>query len=107
MTAKAVTPDGDIPAGYTFLLQFLIHVLSYDKSSGARPEDVTVEELNQGRSPALDLGSLYGRGPRDAEDARSYSDEVHLKVGTTAAVRDELRIRAFPMSRRDCRNFRR
>lgn len=92
MVAKPVTPDSGVPAGYTFLAQFIAHDLTWDKTAASFAENVTVAELNQGRSPALDLDSLYGRGPRDAEDARFYSDEVHLKVGTTAAVRDEIRV---------------
>jgi hypothetical protein len=56
-----------------------------DRTAADLGETVTVAELLQGRSPALDLDSLYGRGPH-GEDARFYADGVRLKTGTTAAV---------------------
>src|SRR3954463_1297604 len=41
----------------------------------------------QGRSPSLDLDSLYGAGPGDPESARFYeADGEHLKTGKTVAV---------------------
>jgi hypothetical protein len=47
--------------------------------------DVTVDELVQGCSPALDLDSLYGRGP--VQDKHFYrSDGIKLRIGTTAAI---------------------
>ena len=40
----------------------------------------------QGRSPRLDLDSLYGNGPGDAGSAKFYeADGLHLKTGTTIA----------------------
>ena len=41
-------------------------------------------ELLQGRSPRLDLDSLYGNGPGNPQSAKFYeSDGMHLKTGTT------------------------
>ncbi len=37
----------------------------------------------QGRSPVLDLDSLYGAGPSDPVSAEFYSDGLRLKMGTT------------------------
>jgi hypothetical protein len=54
---------------------------------GGAPIDVNDPTLQQLRSPALDLDSLYGRGPADAEHARFYNaDGRTLKLGTTAAT---------------------
>ena len=40
-----------------------------------------------GRSPSLDLDSLYGAGPQDPESAKFYeADGIHLKMGKTVAV---------------------
>ena len=89
---RAMTPAGrqsssSIPAGFTYLGQFVDHDLTMDRTAADLGDTVTVTELLQGRSPALDLDSLYGRGPRGA-DARFYAaDGVRLKTGTTAAVR--------------------
>ncbi len=75
-----------MPAGFTYLGQFVDHDFTLDNTAAALGEVVSVEELIQGRSPSLDLDSLYGRGPGNAEDARFYSDGVRLKMGKTAAT---------------------
>ena len=82
ITANVPDQDGDIPSGFTYLGQFVDHDLTMDKTGSALGSDVTVDELIQGRSPALDLDSLYGRGP--ADDPQFYTDGLHIKVGSTA-----------------------
>lgn len=78
-------PDSATPAGYTYLAQFVDHDLTLDRTRNEFGQDVTVDELVQGRSPALDLDSLYGRGPD--KDPRFYrSDGVRLRTGTTSSV---------------------
>lgn len=77
--------DSTIPAGFTYLGQFIDHDLTLDKTSTALGSDITVEELLQGRSPSLDLDSLYGRGPQ-REPQFYETDRVRLKRGVTAAV---------------------
>ncbi|MBM7775303.1 hypothetical protein JOD54_005507 [Actinokineospora baliensis] len=85
--AGAAQPDGSIPAGFTYLGQFVDHDLTIDRTATQLGSEVTVDELVQGRSPALDLDSLYGRGPLDRHDRRFYAeDQVKLKVGTTSAT---------------------
>ncbi|MEN3609758.1 heme peroxidase family protein [Plantactinospora sp. ZYX-F-223] len=85
--ANADSADPAVPAGYTYLGQFVDHDLTMDNTAAALGEDVSVDELLQGRSPALDLDSLYGRGPGDKHDRVFYAaDGVHLKTGTSAAV---------------------
>jgi hypothetical protein len=86
MTAPVPDQDGAIPSGFTYLGQFVDHDLTMDKTAAALGSDVTVDELVQGRSPALDLDSLYGRGPGD--DPQFYTDGLNLKMGRTAAVGD-------------------
>lgn len=73
-----------IPAGFTYLGQFIDHDLTLDKTATALGENVTIDQLLQGRSPALDLDCMYGRGPDDAEDSKFYSDGIRIKMGTTA-----------------------
>jgi len=60
-------PDNDnpkIPAGYTYLGQFIDHDLTFDPASSLeRTNDP--DALTNFRSPRFDLDSIYGRGPAD------------------------------------------
>jgi hypothetical protein len=84
ITAGSPDADGGIPAGFTYLGQFVDHDLTMDKTQAALGSEVTVDELIQARSPALDLDSLYGRGP--AVEPHFYTDGLHLKTGRTGAL---------------------
>ncbi|MCO8275526.1 heme peroxidase family protein [Actinoplanes sp. TRM 88003] len=81
-------PDAPaVAAGYTYLSQFVGHDLTMDRTGGRLDEQVSLRDLIQGRSPALDLDSVYGRGPQDADDDQLYApDRVRFKVGLTAAI---------------------
>ena len=87
--ARAMTIDADqpardsaIPAGFTYLGQFLDHDLTFDKSALADDATVPVADLVQGRSPSLDLDSLYGLGPGLTPEFYA-ADKAHLKTGAT------------------------
>jgi hypothetical protein len=88
--ANAMTKGGGgqtgIPAGFTYLGQFIDHDLTFDATTVALGEDVSPAAMLQGRSPSLDLDSLYGAGPTDPESARFYADDRHLKMGRTVAA---------------------
>jgi hypothetical protein len=90
LASAMVTPgggDGDIPAGYTYLGQFIDHDLTMDRTTVMLGEDVRPVDMLQGRSPRLDLDSLYGNGPADPVSAAFYTaDGHHLKTGNTVAV---------------------
>ncbi len=93
--AMTATPGDEsagptIPAGFTYLGQFIDHDLTLDKTAIALGQNVTLDELLQGRSPALDLDCMYGRGPANAEDSAFYSDGIRLKMGMTASSPDLL-----------------
>ncbi|GAA3396391.1 peroxidase family protein [Cryptosporangium minutisporangium] len=75
-----------IPAGYTYLGQFIDHDLTMDATRTGLGTEVTVEELLQGRSPALDLDAVYGRGPDSADRIYYDSDGVSLKMGATEPI---------------------
>src|SRR4051794_4891273 len=78
---------GKIPAGYTYLGQFLDHDLTFDKTTVTLGTSISPAQLLQGRSPSLDLDSLYGAGPHDPESAKFYEpDGLHLKMGKTVAA---------------------
>jgi hypothetical protein len=89
--AKAVAAGGggssQIPAGFTYLGQFIDHDLSFDKTTVMLGDHISPADLLQGRSPSLDLDSLYGAGPQDPESAKFYeADGLHLKMGKTVAA---------------------
>jgi hypothetical protein len=76
-----------IPAGFTYLGQFIDHDLTFDKTEVMLGENVSPALLVQARSPSLDLDSLYGGGPNDPESAKFYEpDGIHLKTGKTDAI---------------------
>jgi hypothetical protein len=77
----------DIPAGFTYLGQFIDHDLTFDKTNVMLGAQVNPSVLLQARSPSLDLDSLYGAGPQDPASAKFYeADGIHLKMGKTVAV---------------------
>ena len=62
MTVDNLSP-GTMPAGFTYLGQFLDHDLTFDKTAVMEGVDVSPATSLQSRSPSLDLDSLYGNGP--------------------------------------------
>ena len=89
--AQAMTAGGggfsNVPAGFTYLGQFVDHDLTFDKTVVMMGENVSPIQLVQARSPSLDLDSLYGAGPADPASAQFYeADGIHLKVGRTEAA---------------------
>jgi Animal haem peroxidase len=76
-----------IPAGFTYLGQFIDHDLTFDKTNVMLGASVNATQLLQARSPSLDLDSLYGAGPQDPGSAKFYeADGEHLKVGRNGAA---------------------
>ncbi len=75
-----------VPGGYTYIGQFIDHDLTFDKTIVELGEDVSPADLLQGRSPTLDLDSLYGAGPGDPASAGFYSDGLHLATGETVRI---------------------
>lgn len=85
----------DIPAGYTYFGQFVDHDLTFDD----RPNDLVtptpVSSLVNGRTPQLDLDSLYGSGP--AISTTLYeSDAMHLKMGALLTGSSDAGARDLP-----------
>ncbi|WP_329342406.1 heme peroxidase family protein [Streptomyces sp. NBC_01352] len=92
MTKAGPQPDSSnpaVPAGFTYLGQFVDHDLTLDATATQLEDDVTLGQLLQGRSPALDLDSLYGLGPDHRFDRRFYEDDgLRLRTGTTQGLPD-------------------
>jgi hypothetical protein len=102
--AIAMTEGGggpsQVPAGFTYLGQFVDHDLTFDKTSVMLGQNVSPVQLLQGRSPSLDLDSLYGAGPQDPASARFYkADGVHLKIGKTVAAGGDAAKNGFDLPR--------
>lgn len=65
--ATGPTPELDnptIPAGYTYLGQFIDHDLTFDPASSLERQN-DPDALTNFRSPRFDLDCVYGRGPVD------------------------------------------
>jgi len=68
-----------IPAGYTYLGQFIDHDLTFDPASSLQVKN-DPEALIDFRTPRFDLDSVYGRGPDD--QPYLYADDgLHLLLG--------------------------
>ncbi|WP_250532329.1 heme peroxidase family protein [Caballeronia sp. ATUFL_F1_KS39] len=76
---EVVDENPALPAGYTYFGQFVDHDITFDPTPFATAERDAMA-LTDFRSPALDLDSVYGRGPDD----QPYLYEpgtVRLRVG--------------------------
>lgn len=63
--SKIAQNDSSIPAGFTYLGQFIDHDITLDTLSSIKDLQSVddVENLRNFRTPSLDLDSVYGRGP--------------------------------------------
>ena len=98
MTIRAGGGSSQVPAGFTYLGQFIDHDLSFDKTQVMLGQNVSPAQLLQARSPSLDLDSLYGAG-QDPASAKFYSDGVHLKVGGAIAEGGDPALPGFDLPR--------
>ena len=75
--------DTPIPAGYTYLGQFIDHDLVFDETSKLEgPNDP--KALRNTRSTRFDLDSLYGGGP--AQDGRLYDSPATFRLGVRVST---------------------
>ena len=82
----------DLPAGYTYLGQFVDHDITFDPATSFERRD-DPDALHNFRTPRLDLDLLYGSGPVASPHLYDDEDPVMLLVGqNTAAIheRDDL-----------------
>ncbi len=66
-----------IPAGYTYLGQFIDHDITFDPASSLQKIN-DPDATEDFRTPRLDLDSLYGRGPDD--QPYLYQDDRGIKL---------------------------
>jgi hypothetical protein len=92
--------QSQVPAGFTYLGQFVDHDLTFDKTTVMLGQNVSPAQLLQARSPSLDLDSLYGAGPADPESAKFYeADGMHLRTGKTVAIGTDAAMEGFDLPR--------
>ena len=87
--------NSEIPAGFTYLGQFVDHDITFDRTVGIPDGSLEAEEIEQGRSPALELDSVYGRGPAASGAGRPRG---RGRSGSRWRRSD----RGWPSSRRGC-----
>ena len=75
--AETADENPTIPAGYTYFGQFVDHDITFDPTplSAERSDPAALIDF---RTPALDLDSVYGRGP---DDQPYLYDGVRLRTG--------------------------
>jgi hypothetical protein len=78
----------DIPAGFTYVGQFVDHDLTFDPLSQLQ-QDNDPDALVDFRTPRFDLDSIYGRGPDD-QPFLYEDDGVHLLIGHNKAGDEDL-----------------
>jgi len=76
-----------IPAGFTYLGQFIDHDITFDPASKLQREN-DPNALHDFRTPRFDLDSLYGRGPDDTPYFYQ-TDGVSLLLGDLIEPGDE------------------
>lgn len=87
LEAPSLDDHSSLPAGFTYLAQFVAHDISFDRTKGVPEGKLSPAEIEQGRSPSLDLDSLYGDLPLpEGMNLKLFSDDlIHLALGETHA----------------------
>lgn len=86
MVENSTEKVSDIPAGYTYLGQFIDHDISKDSLGATDPRTISTIELSQliqERTPSLDLDSLYGSGETESIVAWDSNDLAKFRLGNT------------------------
>src|SRR6266571_6585758 len=89
----ASTDNPRIPAGFTFLGQFVAHDITADRS--LLLHHARLNELRNFRTPRLDLESLYGGGPTGSPYLYDLDDADKLLIG----VNDQGELADVPRNR--------
>ena len=97
------TPEGQpdaednlqIPAGYTYFGQFVDHDLTLDDRANDLVTPTPPSALVNGRTPQLDLDSVYGSGPSTSTQLYE-GDGMRLKVGEVLTGSNDAGARDLP-----------
>jgi len=87
--AGAPLDNPDIPAGFTFLGQFIDHDMTLDRTplSAQQTDPLALTNFD---TPSFDLGSLYGRGPAADPEIYEPGGSGRLRVVRNANGVDDL-----------------
>jgi hypothetical protein len=91
LTGQNNDRDATVPAGFTFLGQFIDHELTLMSMPPAlgQPQDlISVVNL---RTPRIDLDTVFGKGPADPDSVKFY-DPATLKLRLSDNGRDIVRV---------------
>ncbi len=78
-----------LPAGYTYLGQFIDHDITFDPTSSLDREN-DPEALHNFRTPRMDLDSIYGSGPDD-QPFLYEKDGMHFHLGENISFDEKIR----------------
>ena len=91
---------GEIPAGYTYLGQFVDHDLTFDATTVAFGETCPRPTCSRAARRRSTSTRLYGAGPLDPESAKFYeADRLHLKMGRTTESLPDKAMDGFDLPR--------
>ena len=88
LDAEDEDQNPDIPAGYTYLGQFVDHDITFDPVSSLERQN-DPDALEDFRTPRFDLDSVYGRGPGDQPYLYQLDDPVKLRLGREVSGQTE------------------
>ena len=88
MTQRRPTDNPNIPAGFTYLGQFVDHDITHDVSSSLQRMN-DPEGLVNFRTPRFDLDSLYGRGPVETPFLYDQADRDGAKLLLGRVINNE------------------
>jgi Animal haem peroxidase len=88
MTQTGVIDNPNIPAGFTYLGQFVDHDITFDTSSSLQRMN-DPEGLVNFRTPRFDLDSLYGRGPVENPFLYDQADPDGVKLLVGRVINNE------------------
>jgi hypothetical protein len=88
MTQAGPTDNPNIPAGFTYLGQFVDHDITHDVSSSLQRMN-DPEGLVNFRTPRFDLDSLYGRGPVETPFLYDQADPDNAKLLLGRVINNE------------------
>ena len=88
MTQTGLADNPSIPAGFTYLGQFVDHDITFDPNSSLQRMN-DPEGLVNFRTPRFDLDSLYGRGPVETPFMYDQADPDGVKLLVGRVINDE------------------
>jgi hypothetical protein len=84
LESSELSKDSNIPAGYTYLGQFIAHDITLEKDPLKTNGEIDLSKQENSCNPCLTLDSLYGEGPESKKSQDLYEkDKKKFKIGLT------------------------